>query len=116
MLRVVVPLLAVLLTACGSGTAAADNESRSGKLAVVTSFYPLQFVAARVGGSNVEVRSLTRPGAEPHDLELTPRDVAALSRSDVVVYLSGFQPAVDQAVAAGGPRAVVDVAPAARLD
>jgi zinc transport system substrate-binding protein len=116
--RALVPLLAVLLTACGSGTAAGGGagQPRAGRLAVVTSFYPLQFVAARVGGSNVDVRSLTRPGAEPHDLELTPRDVAALSRADVAIYLSGFQPAVDQAVAANGPRVVVDVAPTARLD
>jgi zinc transport system substrate-binding protein len=62
------------------------------------------------------VRSLTKPGAEPHDAELTPRDVAALSRSDAVLYLHGFQPAVDQAVAANGPRVVVDAAPAARLN
>jgi zinc transport system substrate-binding protein len=118
MLRFLVPLLVVLLAACGSGTAPAGDRGRNsgGKLTVVTSFYPLQFVAARVGGSSVDVRSLTRPGAEPHDLELTPRDVAALSRSDVAVYLSGFQPAVDQAVQANGPRVVVDVAPAARLD
>ena len=38
-------------------------------------------------------------GAEPHDLELTPRDVAELADADLVVYLSGFQPAVDDAVA-----------------
>jgi zinc transport system substrate-binding protein len=115
--RALVPLLAVLLTACGSGAAAGGaGHPRGSRLAVVTSFYPLQFVAARVGGSSVDVRSLTRPGAEPHDLELTPREVAALSRSDVAIYLSGFQPAVDQAVAANGPRVVVDVTPSARLD
>jgi zinc transport system substrate-binding protein len=117
--RALGPLLAVLLAACGSGAAAggdAAGQPRGGRLAVVTSFYPLQFVAARVGGSNVAVRSLTRPGVEPHALELTPRDVAALSRSDVAIYLSGFQPAVDQAVAANGPPVVVDVAPTARLD
>jgi zinc transport system substrate-binding protein len=111
--------VALLLAACGSGPtsgAGARAGRADGRMAVAVSFYPLEFVARRVGGENVDVRSLTKPGAEPHDLELTPRDVAALSRSDLVVYVRGFQPAVDQAVAANGPRGVLDVAPAARLD
>ena len=48
------------------------------------------------------------PGAEPHDLELTPSDVAAVSDADLVVYLEGFQPAVDDAVASEAPDTVVE--------
>ena len=33
-------------------------------------FYPLQFLAERVGGDRVRVTNLAKPGAEPHDLEL----------------------------------------------
>jgi zinc transport system substrate-binding protein len=111
-------LAALLLAACAQGTAAGSGRGSDGdgRLTVAASFYPLQFVAQRVGGQHVWVRSLTKPGVEPHDLELTPRDVAALSRSDVAFFLAGFQPAVDQAIAADGPRVVVDAAPAARLD
>lgn len=100
------------LAACGTGRRPAD-----GRLHVVTSFYPLQFVATRIGGDRAVVSSLTRPGAEPHDLELTPRDVAQLQDADLVVYLRGFQPAVDQAVdehTKGQP--VVNVAPTAHLE
>jgi len=60
------------------------------------------------------VHNLTKPGAEPHDLELTPRDVAELADADLVVYLSGFQPAVDTAVAEQA-RTSYDVAGAADL-
>jgi zinc transport system substrate-binding protein len=60
------------------------------------------------------VRNLTKPGAEPHDLELTPHDVAELADADLVVYLSGFQPAVDTAVA-GQASTSYDVAGAADL-
>jgi zinc transport system substrate-binding protein len=103
-----------LLAGCGSagGSARADG----GGLRVVTSFYPLQFVATRIGGPDATVSSLTRPGAEPHDLELTPRDVAAVQQADLVIYLSGFQPAVDQAVDQHAGREALDVAPAAHLD
>jgi zinc transport system substrate-binding protein len=74
------------------------------------SFYPLQFLAERVAGPDATVTSLTPPGAEPHDLELSPAQVAEIGRADLVVYLSGFQPAVDEAVAARAPAHVVDAA------
>jgi len=110
--------LAGMLVGLLSGCGAAGGQARAGDdgLHVVASFYPLQFVAARIGGPDATVSSLTRPGAEPHDLELTPRDVAAVQRADLVIYLSGFQPAVDQAVRQHGGRDALDVAAAAHLD
>jgi len=107
-----------LLAGCGSsaGTTPGSVGKRDGGLHVVTSFYPLQFVATRIGGPDATVSSLTRPGAEPHDLELTPRDVAAVQQADLVVYLGGFQPAVDQAVDQHAGRDALDVAAAAHLD
>ena len=88
-------LVAMTLIAAGCGTAAGAK----GKTTVVAAFYPLAFVAERVGGSKVDVENLTPPGSEPHDIELTPGDVARIQRADVILYLShGFQPAVEQAV------------------
>lgn len=109
---VAVTLLAGPLSGCGTSVASPDD----GRLTVTTSFYPLQFVAARVGGDQVAVRTLTKPGTEPHDLELTPRDVAGLQDADLVLYVRGFQPAVDDAVRAVGSAGVVDATSAARLD
>lgn len=80
---------------------------------VVAAFYPLQFVAERVGGTHVAVTSLTPPGGESHDLELSPSAVSGLGDADLVVYLSGFQAATDAAVAATSPARVVDAAEAA---
>jgi zinc transport system substrate-binding protein len=77
---------------------------------VVASFYPLQYVAQRVAGEHADVDSLTSPGQEPHDLELTVRQTAAVAGADVVVTLSDFQPSVDDAVEQDGPRTVVDAA------
>jgi zinc transport system substrate-binding protein len=100
---------AATLGACAP--AAADDRTD-----VVAAFYPLQFVAERVGGAHVDVSSLTPPGGEPHDLELSPSSVARLEDADLVVYLSGFQAATDEAVAASGPDHVVDTAEAAGLE
>ena len=113
---VFIPLLLAGAAATLAGCAAVADSSPGDTREVVTSFYPLQFVAERVGGRGVTVRNLTKPGAEPHDLELSPRDVADLGDADVVVYLSGFQPAVDTAVDQEADDTGYDVGPAARLD
>ena len=89
---------------------AAVAPADGAKLSVEVAFYPFQFVAERVGGTAVTVSNLTAPGSEPHDLELTPRQVAALATADLVVYQSGFQPAVDTAVAQSRPARLVDTA------
>lgn len=109
--------VATSTAACGLGVSSGSGGARGSGLTVMTSFYPLQYVAERVGGPTVTVSSLTRPGTEPHDLELTPRDVARLQDADLVVYLRGFQPAVDQAVDEHAKATrVVNTATAANLD
>lgn len=106
-------VVALALAAGGCGGDGADGSSSRPR--VVTSFYPLQFVAERVAGDRAEVVSLAKPGAEAHDLELAPKDVAAVARADLVVYLAGFQPAVDEAVATQAQGSALDVTAAARL-
>jgi zinc transport system substrate-binding protein len=98
-MRIVLALLALaavtgVLAACGS-----SSQGGAGRTSVVASFYPLAWAAQEIGGPTVDVTNLTPPGAEPHDIELTPHEVAALQKADVVLYLShDFQPAVEQAV------------------
>ncbi len=107
-------IVALTLTGCGGDE---PTDKPNGTLAVVASFYPLQFVAQRVGGDAVSVANLTKPGGEPHDLELAPADVAGLARADLVVYQAGFQPAVDDAVKQEVDAAkAIDVVPAAKLE
>lgn len=98
----------LVLSACSSGGSGGSGDS--GGVQVLASFYPLQYVAEQVGGDLVSVESLTPPGAEPHDLELSPAQVDQVGRADLVVYLSQFQAAVDDAVEANPPGHVVDAA------
>ncbi|THE19057.1 zinc ABC transporter substrate-binding protein [Kocuria rosea] len=101
---------ALALSSCAAG--AGDPSTADGvsgeTLSVQASFYPLQYVTERVGGDLVQVESLTPAGAEPHDLELSPAAVDGLRTADAVVYLSGFQPAVDDAVAQAAPEHALD--------
>jgi zinc transport system substrate-binding protein len=79
---------------------AACEAAPGGKRTVVAAFYPLAFAAERIGGPRFHVDDLTPPGAEPHDLELTPRAVGRIESAGIVLYLGhGFQPAVSKAVA-----------------
>jgi zinc transport system substrate-binding protein len=98
-----------LLASCG------ELGTTHGRPTVVTSFYPLQFVARQVAGEHEQVLNLTHPGMEPHDLELSVAQTADIVDADVVFYESGFQPAVDTAVQQNQPAHVVDAARVAEL-
>jgi zinc transport system substrate-binding protein len=111
-LVLLIAALALPLSACGAVSAAGDDPSR---VDIVAAFYPLQFVAERVGADAVSVTGLAKPGAEPHDIELTPVQVGLISDAELVLYLTGFQPAVDDAVAQEGGDRALDAATAVPL-
>ena len=108
------------LAACAGTTTtqSASDTSASGSsssLNVMASFYPLKYLTEEIGGDLVKVTSLTPDGAEPHDLELSPATIDQLGKADAVVYLKGFQSAVDEAVEHNAPETVIDVAKAVQL-
>jgi zinc transport system substrate-binding protein len=83
-----------LLPACGASVSAGPDT-------VVASFYPLAFAAEKVAPS-VPVENLTPPGAEPHDLELSPIDAAVIRDARLVLLLgNGFQPQLEDAAGSG---------------
>ena len=92
----------LILTACSStqetATPEETTEVATEKIQIVTGFYPLAFAAEGVAGDLAEVVSLAGPGVEPHDLELTPGDVAKINDADLVVYIPEFIPALDAVV------------------
>ena len=109
MLGVVACLLSLLVAAACASTGSAGTPTRTpGQLRIVAAFYPLQFITQRVVGEHATVVNLTQPGAEPHDLELTPRQVASLTTANLVIYEKGFQPDVDEAVRQSENREVID--------
>jgi zinc transport system substrate-binding protein len=70
----------------------------------------LQWLTQQIAGDQISVGSLTPKGAEPHDSELELSQVSALGQADLLVTLGGFQAAVDEAITANPPKAVLDVA------
>ena len=111
--RIVLTLVASLgLAGCGgdrppAAPADASPAVEEERLAVVAALYPLAWAAERVGGGRVEVTNLTPPGADPHDVELSARDVGRVHDADLVLYLGdGFQPALERILAGATTRRV----------
>ena len=71
----------------GGGSKA--NPGSAGKMAVVGTFYPLAHFAAQVGGDHVAVVNITPAGAEPHDYEPTPQDIASAYGAKVFIMNGG---------------------------
>ena len=103
-MRVVLAVVvAIALGACGR----AGEATGSSRPQVAAAFYPLAFVAEEVAGDDADVTNLTPPGTEPHDFELTPRQVGRISEADLLLYLGQrFQPSVEDASAETTGRAV----------
>lgn len=110
------------LAVTASGCAAFSDDAGSGgagaadgQLDVVTSFYPLQYLTERVAGDDAAVTNLTQPGAEPHDLELTPALTAEIVDADLVVHESALQPSVAASIDQNAGGTTLDVSEAADL-
>lgn len=87
-------LLAAVLALAGCG-GSGDGDSET----VAAAFYPLAWAAEQIVLDGTKVVNLTPPGAEPHDVELSPRDVETIREARLVLYVGrGFQPAVEDAV------------------
>lgn len=116
--RHLIPTVAVAaalagLSACSTDSAAAGD---TGKFDVVASFYPMAFLAEQIGGDHVSVTSLTEPGQEPHDLEISAKQTAQLQESDAVLYLKNLQPSVDDAVSQSEIKTKIDASSLTELE
>jgi zinc transport system substrate-binding protein len=87
-------LVLVLLLALA---ACARPAPRGGGVPVTASFDTLAEFARRVGGNRIDVTTLVPPGAEPHDYEPSPQQLARVSRTRLLIYNgAGFEPWVDR--------------------
>lgn len=77
MKRTLLLALPLLLCSCG--------EPSSSKPTIVASFYPISFLASQIAGEKYEVVNLTPPGSEPHDFELTPRNVVTMTDAKMIL-------------------------------
>lgn len=113
-MRRMIPLLSAVvpltLVAAGCGALSDDSGGADDTVSVTAGFYPLAYAVEQVAGEHADVTLLTRPGGEPHDLELSVAETAEIAEADLVVYESEFQPAVDEAVEQNAADSSLDAA------
>jgi manganese/iron transport system substrate-binding protein len=78
--------LALGTTLFASCNPAKSSASSSGKKKVVTSFTIIADMAREVAGDAAEVESITKPGAEIHGYEPTPKDIVKAQSADLVLW------------------------------
>ena len=83
-----VTLLALGVTWGGSPQRAVAASTH--RLQVVTTFYPVYDFTKAVVGNRADVSVLIPAGTEPHDFEPTAREVARMSRADMVIYTTKY--------------------------
>jgi manganese/iron transport system substrate-binding protein len=75
--------LAFAITAAPSAT---DARADTKPFRIVTTFTIIQDIAQNVAGSAAVVESITKPGAEIHDYQPTPRDIVKAQSADLVLW------------------------------
>ncbi|WP_241488286.1 metal ABC transporter substrate-binding protein [Winslowiella iniecta] len=64
----------------------AGSAHAAEKFKVVTTFTIIQDIAQNIAGDAAVVESITRPGAEIHDYQPTPRDVMKAQSADLILW------------------------------
>ena len=102
--------MGIIAIACTGGEGPATSSSNGHTISVVTTLYPLEYFAWRIGGERVTVENLVAPGVEAHSFDPTPADIRKLDGADVILYNGyGLEPWIDRALAAigSGDRTVI---------
>ena len=73
--------LLIGVTGCAAGT----PRSSDGRLHVVATTTQVGEAARAVGGDEISLTVLLRPGADAHEFEITPTAAAAIERSDLIL-------------------------------
>ncbi len=85
-LQYFIPLLAVLMLGFAPAHAQNNAEKSSAKMKVVTSFTIIADMARNVAGEAALVESITKPGAEIHDYQPTPRDIVRAQNATLILW------------------------------
>ncbi|MBC3212154.1 metal ABC transporter substrate-binding protein [Serratia fonticola] len=75
-----------LVCICLSVVAVSHPALAKDKLRVVTTFTIIQDIAQNVAGDAAVVESITKPGAEIHDYQPTPRDIVKAQHADLILW------------------------------
>ncbi len=89
----------LILAACGeTGTDNGESTADSSKIQVYTTVYPITYFTERIGGDQVEVKSVYPAGANEHTFEPTQQDMITIAEADLMFYIGlGLEGFIDSA-------------------
>ena len=74
------------VVSCGNSDSNTDNSAVNSKLRVITTFTVIADMARNVAGDSATVLSVTKPGAEIHNYQPTPKDITQADGVDLVLW------------------------------
>ncbi|MEN6412328.1 MAG: zinc ABC transporter substrate-binding protein [Veillonellales bacterium] len=77
---------AFIVSLAGCGSRSNSTQASGEKIKIVATMYPVYEFAKQVGKDKVAVTMLVPPGAEPHDWEPTPKDLAQIRTAKLFLY------------------------------
>ncbi|CAK6690944.1 metal ABC transporter substrate-binding protein [Synechococcus sp. CBW1107] len=96
-------VITALLVACATPNRRAPVATRTSKPVVLTTFTVLADLAQQVAGDRLEVRSITKLGAEVHGYEPTPSDLEGTQGASLIVQNGlGLERWADRFVSSAG--------------
>lgn len=78
-----IAILTLFTAACGNK----DASTKSDKINIYTTVYPLQYFAEQIGGEHVDVSSIYPPGSNEHTFEPTQKDMIHLADAKLFFYI-----------------------------
>lgn len=75
-------MLSVILLLLGNSPVASAQEKKQ----VMTTFYPVYYLAERIGGDAIEISMLLEGNQNAHDYEASAKDAARTQSSDLFIY------------------------------
>lgn len=107
----------MLLGGCAQSGAGSGSFQEEDKIAVVTTIYPMYDFVSNIAKDRAEIINLVPAGTEPHDFELSTRDMQLMEQADMFVYNgAGMEHFVDKTLEAVSNEKLVVVEAAEQIN
>jgi len=81
----IIPLVSLVMWNTSQTVESFESDTKTQKINVLASFYPIEEFTKKVGKDKVNVSLLVKPGIEPHDWEPSIKEIQRMQESDLII-------------------------------